>query len=38
MPVPTGCVHAHILPEPSGAGVAVIRSELVEPGAATCDS
>ena len=36
MPVPTGSVHAHILTKPSRAGFAVIRSELIEPGAATC--
>ena len=36
MPVRTGSVHAHILTKPSRAGFAVIRSELIEPGAATC--
>ena len=29
-------VHAHILTKPSRAGFAVIRSELIEPGAETC--
>ena len=36
MPVLTGSVHAHILTKPSRAGFAVSRSELIEPGAATC--
>ena len=36
MPVRTGSVHAHILTKPSRAGFAVIRLELIEPGAATC--
>ena len=38
MPVLTGSVHAHILtkPKPSRAGFAVIRLELIEPGAETC--
>ena len=36
MPVLTGSVHAHILTKPSRAGFAVIRVELIEPGAATC--
>ena len=36
MPVLTGCVHAHILTKPSRAGFAVIRLDLIEPGAATC--
>ena len=36
MPVLTGSVHAHILTKPSRAGFAVIRLELIEPGAATC--
>ena len=35
MPLPTGCVHAHILTKPC-AGFAVSRLELIEPGAATC--
>ena len=35
MPVRTGSVHAHILTKPSRVGVAVIRLELIEPGAAT---
>ena len=35
-PVLTGSVHAHILTKPSRAGFTVIRSELIEPGAATC--
>ena len=34
MPDPPGAVYAHILTNPSCAGV--IRSELVEPGAAAC--
>ena len=36
MPARTGSVHAHILTKPSRAGFAVIRLELIEPGAATC--
>ena len=36
MPVLTGSVHAHIRTKPSRAGFAVIRVELIEPGAATC--
>ena len=32
----TGSVHAHILTKPSRAGFAVIRLELIEPGAETC--
>ena len=36
MPVLTGSVHAHILTKPSRAGFAVIRFELIEPGAETC--
>ena len=36
MPVPMGSVHAQIITKPSRAGLAVSRSELVEPGAATC--
>ena len=36
MPVLTGSVHAHILTKPSRAGFAVIRLELIEPGAETC--
>ena len=36
MPVPTGSVHAHIITKPSRAGFAVIRLELIEPGAETC--
>ena len=36
MPVLTGPVHAHILTKPSSAGFAVIRLELIEPGAETC--
>ena len=36
MPVLTGSVQAHILTKLSRAGFAVIRLELVEPGAATC--
>ena len=36
MPVRTGFVHAHILTKPSRAGFAVIRLELIEPGAETC--
>ena len=36
MPVLTGSVHAHILKKPSRAGFAVIRLELIEPGAETC--
>ena len=35
MPVLTGSVHVHILTKPSRAGFAVIRLELIEPGAAT---
>ena len=35
-PVVTGSVHADILTKPSRAGFAVIRLELIEPGAATC--
>ena len=31
-----GSVHAHILTKPSRAGFAVIRLELIEPGAETC--
>ena len=34
MPVLTGSVHAHILTKPSRAGFAVIRLEVIEPGAA----
>ena len=33
-PVPMGSVHAQIITKPSRAGLAVSRSELVEPGAA----
>ena len=33
---PDGLVHAHLLTKPSRAGFAVSRSELIEPGAATC--
>ena len=33
-PVPMGSVHAHIITKPSRVGLAVSRSELVEPGAA----
>ena len=36
MPILTGSVHAHILTKPSRAGFAVIRLELIEPGAETC--
>ena len=36
MPALTGSVHAHILTKPSRAVFAVIRLELIEPGAATC--
>ena len=36
MPVLTGSVHAHILTKPSRPCFAVIRLELIEPGAATC--
>ena len=36
MPVLTGSVHAHILTKPSRAVFAVIRLDLIEPGAATC--
>ena len=36
MPVLTGSVHAHILTKRSRTGVAVIRLELIEPGAETC--
>ena len=36
MPVRTGSVHAHILTKPSRACFAVIRLELIEPGAETC--
>ena len=36
MPVLTGSVHTHILTKPSRAVFAVIRLELIEPGAATC--
>ena len=36
MPVLTGSAHAHILTKRSRAGFAVIRLELIEPGAATC--
>ena len=36
MPVLTGSVNAHILTKPSRAGFAVIRLELIEPGAETC--
>ena len=36
MPVLTGSVDAHMLTKPSRVGFAVSRSELVEPGAATC--
>ena len=34
-PAPMGSVHAQIITKPSRAGLAVSRSELVEPGAAT---
>ena len=37
MPVLTGSVHAHIPTKPSRAGFAVIRLEVIEAGAATCD-
>ena len=36
MPVLTGSIHADILTKPSRAGFAVIRLELIEPGAETC--
>ena len=36
MPVLTGSVLAHILTKPSRPGLAVIRLELIEPGAETC--
>ena len=36
MPVLTGSVHAHILTKPSRDVFAVIRLELIEPGAETC--
>ena len=36
MPVPVGSVHAQIITKPSRAGLAASRSELVEPGTATC--
>ena len=36
MPVLTGSVHAHILTKPSRACFAVIRLELIKPGAETC--
>ena len=36
MPVLTGSVNAHILTKPSRSGFAVIRLELIEPGAETC--
>ena len=36
MRVLAGSVHAHILTKPSRAGFAVIRLELIEPGAETC--
>ena len=36
MPVLTGSVHADKLTKPSRAGFAVIRFELIEPGAETC--
>ena len=36
MPVLTGSVHAHILTKPPRAVFAVIRLELIEPGAETC--
>ena len=36
MPVLTGSVHAHILTKPSRPGFAVIRLELIKPGAETC--
>ena len=35
MAVLTGSVHAHILTKPSRAGFAVVRLELIEPGAET---
>ena len=35
MPVLTGSVRAHVLTKSSSAGFAVIRLELIEPGAAT---
>ena len=36
MPVLTGSVNAHVITKPSRAGFAVIRLELIEPGAETC--
>ena len=36
MSVLTGSLHAHILTKTSRAGFAVIRLELIEPGAETC--
>ena len=36
MPFLTGSVHAHIPTKPSRVVFAVIRLELIEPGAATC--
>ena len=36
MPLMTGSVHAQILTNPSFAGFAVIRLDLIEPGAETC--
>ena len=36
MPVLTGSVHTHILGKPSRVGFAVIRLELIEPGAEAC--
>ena len=36
MPVLTGSVHVHLLTKPSRAGFAVVRLELIEPGAETC--
>ena len=36
MPAPMDSVHAQIIRKSSRAGLAVSRSELVEPGAATC--
>ena len=38
MLVPTGSGHAHVLTKLSRAGVAVSRSELAQPGVATCVS
>ena len=35
MPVLTGSLHVHMLRKPSRAGFAVIRLELIEPGAET---